>query len=313
MILVGDVGGTNTRLALARRNGQGWEFLQARVKPTPADIGALVAAYLAQAGGPAVAAAGLCAAGPLRQDGAIHLTNTDCVVDPARLASAIGGGPAIVANDFAAVAHGLRGLGAGDLSCCGGGAPQAGAPCLVVGAGTGLGVASVAGPARAEVLPGEGGHASLAPADADEGQAWAALFAQQGRVSAETVLSGPGLERLYRLRVPGSPRQAAQIAQAAWDGDLEARHAVRLFTRWLGHFCGSLALTLGAAGGVYIAGGIVPGWGPNFDRAAFRAAFEDHQPFAQWLAQVPVFIVTHPFPGLLGMAMLAEAALRLQR
>jgi glucokinase len=310
MILVGDVGGTNTRLALARRSAHGWEFPHTEVLATPEDLGRLVGAYLRKAGTTAVQAAGLCAAGPLRPDGSISLTNARCEVDPARLSAAIGGAPAIVLNDFAAVAHALRGLRDEDLRRCGGGEPVTGAPRLVVGAGTGLGVASVAGDPHATVLPGEGGHASLAPADAEEAAAWSSLYAQSGRVSAETVLSGPGLERLYRLHAPDSPLRAAQIAQSAWDGQPDAVRTVHLFTRWLGHFCGSLALTIGASGGVYIAGGIVPGWDEHFDAAAFRAAFEDHEPFAHWLRGIPAFVVRHPFPGLLGMALVAESALQ---
>jgi glucokinase len=312
MILVGDVGGTHTRLALAQPGDRGWEFLHIEVVDTHADFPALVAAYLKRVAAADVQAAGFCAAGPPRPDGSIRLTNADCVVDPAALSPAIGGRPVIVINDFAAVAHAIAGLRPQDLKRFGGGAAQAGAPCVAVGAGTGLGVASIVGPGRQGVIPGEGGHASLAPADAEEGAAWAALFARYGRVSAETVLSGPGLERLYQLQaggaaLGGAALKAEQIAKAAWAGEPKARQAVRLFTRWLGHYCGSLSLTLGAAGGVYIAGGIVPGWGEHFDQAAFRAAFEDHQPFAQWLRGIPAFIITHPYPGLLGMALAASA------
>jgi glucokinase len=80
---------------------------------------------------------------------------------------------------------------------------------------------------------------------------------------------------------------------------------VRLFTRWLGAFAGSLALTAGARGGVYLAGGIVPAWGERFEGQVFRRAFEDKPPFADWLKTVPSYVVTHPQPGLCGLAALA--------
>jgi glucokinase len=157
-------------------------------------------------------------------------------------------------------------------------------------------------------VAGEGGHADLAAADAEQAAVLTKLHARFGRVCAETVLSGPGLERLHSVLASGRPLPAREVAEAAWRGERDALHTVRLFTRWLGGFAGNLALTLGAQGGVYIAGGIVPAWGERFPQAEFRAGFEDKPPYADWLRAIPSYVVTHPQPGLLGLAELAWAS-----
>ena len=125
-------------------------------------------------------------------------------------------------------------------------------------------------------------------------------------MSAETVLSGPGLERLYAA-ITGKALGAADIDAAAWRGEPEAVRAHALFTRWLGRVAGNLALVAGARGGVYLAGGILPRWSGRFDVAAFRRAFEDKGQYAEWLRAIPCFLIRHPHPGLLGLAVLASA------
>mgnify|MGYP003694669363 CR=1 FL=1 len=128
-----------------------------------------------------------------------------------------------------------------------------------------------------------------------------------GRVSAETVLCGPGLERLYAA-VSGKQLRGPEIDEAAWRGEPDAVHTHALFTRWLGRVAGNLALIAGARGGVYLAGGILPRWGARFDAVTFRRAFEDKAPYSAWLSAIPTFVITHPQPGLLGLAVLAHAA-----
>jgi glucokinase len=178
---------------------------------------------------------------------------------------------------------------------------------VVIGAGTGLGVATLIFFRNEwKALPGEGGHADLAAVDDEERAAVEHIRRKHPRVKAEHVLSGPGLVRLYAACGGTQPLQGPAIVDAARSGDTAAQQAIRLFTRWLGRFAGNLALTLLAKGGVYIAGGIVPGWGASFDAALFRQGFEDKAPFASLLAQIPSFVITHPQPGLLGLARLAS-------
>lgn len=310
MILVGDIGGTHTRFALAQPDKGIWQLSHIQMLPTTADTSRAVSKYLAANGSPSIRAVACCGAGPVRQDGAIELTNADVRLEPASLAQAAGVRVSIVVNDFAAIAHAIPQLPAAQCQQLGGGEIGPNAPRVVIGAGTGLGVASLL-PVEGgwTVVPGEGGHADLAPVDEIQATVWQALRASHGRVSAETVLSGPGLERLYAALASGPAPSAAEIAQAAWQGEPVATQAVRLFTQWLGSFAGNLALTLGAEGGVYLAGGIVPAWAGRFDGRQFREYFEDKPPFKAWLARVPSFVVTHPQPGLYGLAVLASSRL----
>ena len=306
MILVGDIGGTNTRLALAIQQGTSFRIEQQRNFETGSDLPALISHYLAAAGVRPEAVA-LCGAGPLRADGSISLTNVHCVLHPPELAAAAGLPRAVVVNDFEAVAHSLPALTATDVRRCGGtGDGEPHAPRLALGAGTGLGVAAlIRQAAHWQALPGEGGHVDLAPVDDEELEIWQRLRRGGQRISAETVLSGAGLRRLHAA-LGGGDLDGPAITQAAACGDAVARAAQRLFTRWLGRVAGNAALTFAARGGVYIAGGIVPAWGEQFDAAEFRAGFEDKAPFTDWLAAIPSYVITHPQPALLGLARLAS-------
>lgn len=310
MILVGDVGGTHTRLALAEPHGNDWRFTRLERSPTGPGPEAAIRNYLQAAGQPALAGAAFCGAGPVGTDGAIRLTNAELRLEPAALAAAAGVARVSLINDFAAIAHAVPRLPAAALVALGAGRAAQDAPRLVLGPGTGLGVALAVPEGGAwRVIAGEGGHADLAPADHEELEAWRRLRARHGRVSLETVLSGPGLERLHAVLTSGPAQGAAEIAEAAWRQDPPAMRTVMLFTRWLGRAAGNLALATGARGGVYLAGGIVPAWGSRFDAAAFRAAFEDKGPRADWLRAIPCHVVQHPEPGLYGLAVMsAETA-----
>ena len=244
----------------------------------------------------------------MADDGSIQLTNADVLLEPAALADAAGVERAVVVNDFGAVAESIPHLTAQSLVALGGGGARvAGMPVAVLGPGTGLGVA-IGTPAAGgwAAISGEGGHADLAPVDDEELEIWQRLRRAHGRVSAETVLCGPGLERLYAAIAGGATLGAAEIDAAAWRGEPEAVRAHALFTRWLGRVAGNLALVAGARGGVFLAGGILPRWAARFDVAEFRRGFEDKAPYSRWLAGIPTFLVTHPQPGLVGLAALAD-------
>ena len=167
------------------------------------------------------------------------------------------------------------------------------------------------------VLPGEGGHVDLAPTDAREIALVHQLMQEFGRVSVERVLSGPGLVALYMaLGALGGARDKARPTavdvanRARRDKSATAKEAVSLFCGWLGSVAGNLALTLGAKGGVYIGGGIVPGWiaqddkgGPAlFDAKLFRHRFEAKGRFKSYLAPIPVNVIMREDPALLGLA-----------
>lgn len=302
MILVGDVGGTNTRLGLAAREGSEWRLSQLKVEPTPEDLGPLIRRYLTASRPPSVTAIAICGAGPKRADGSITLTNHPLTLDPKKIAADSGIARVSILNDFEAVAWSLPELGETGTRLFGGGRPVPHGPCVALGAGTGLGVAGLVWSGRSwTVVPGEGGHVDLAPVDDEELRTWQRLRTDLPRVTAEHVFSGHGLERLHAA-LHGEKVAPPQISERLFANDPQAGETVTLFSRWLGRTAGNLALTLAATGGVYLAGGIVPGWKDRFDSKAFREGFEDKQPHAAMVRSIPTYVVTHPQPGLLGLA-----------
>lgn len=303
MILVGDVGGTRTRLAFAEKSGGDWQLTGLAESPTTPDVSAKVARFLERR---KVTAAAFGGAGAVGADGCIRLTNAGVRLDPGELARAAGLARAVVVNDFSAIAQAIPHLPLSSIEQWGGGQAVAGEPVVVLGAGTGLGTGIGAyGPGGWHPITGDGGHSDLAPVDDEELEIWLRLRRAHGRVSAETVLCGPGLTRLHAA-VSGKQLAAMDIDAAASRGEPDAVRTHALFTRWLGRVAGNFALVAGARGGVYLAGGILPRWRGRFDIAAFRHAFEDKAPYTEWLRAIPSFLVMHPHPGLLGLAVLAD-------
>ena len=212
-------------------------------------------------------------------------------------------------NDFEAIAWALPLLGAAETRPLGKPAATRNGVKLVLGPGTGLGVAALLPlEGRWHVLASEGGHASFGPQAADEIELFERLRADCGTSSAETLLSGPGLVRLARTLDPQLGSRAPEtIVAGALAREATAQAATRLFVRLLGRFAGGLALTFKALGGVYITGGVATGLGPLLDEPQFRAAFEAHPPHEALLATIPTLLVTCEQPGLLGCAALAQA------
>jgi glucokinase len=216
-----------------------------------------------------------------------------------------------VINDFTALALALPRLTPQDRLMVGGGAAVTGAPIGVLGPGSGLGVSGLVASGSGWIaLTGEGGHATMAPATDRESAVLDRMRRHFDHVSAERALSGPGLVNLYNTlaALDGVPAQGFTAAQIT---DLAIRAADQLcvetttmFCAMLGTMAGNLALTLGARGGVYIGGGIVPRLGPTFVQSPFRQSFEAKGRFEAYLAAIPTFVVTHPLPAFLGCAAL---------
>jgi glucokinase len=296
--LLADIGGTNVRFAVLRGDGRidGHEAWLTALYP---DFGAAVRAYADLVGLKLpLGGAAVCAAGPLVGD-AIALTNCPWKISRAEIAAATGGAVHLV-NDFAAVAYALPVLTAADVVPIGGGSSSPHAPKVALGPGTGLGVASALfDGARWVAVAGEGGHVDLAPSNERELAVVYQLMRERGHVAAEDAVSGPGLEALYLaiaaldgVSFKAKP-VAAEIAKAARaKTDAVAVEAVALFTGWLGSIAGDLALTLGAQGGVYIAGGIVAQWGELFDAKLFRRRFEAKGRIKYFLEPIPCYLVT---------------------
>ena len=243
-------------------------------------------------------------AGAVR-DGRVQLTNAGWVLDSVSISDAFGFETVTLINDFEAVAHALPVLQKSDRSLLGGGEPSMSAPKLVLGPGTGLGVASAMadGDGVWRVLAGEGGHVTLAARTDAEASVLAALRSSYAHVSAERVLSGAGLAELHET-LSGERRNAASIAAAAIAGEVTAKTSVRMFTDFLATVASDAALTLGARGGVYLTGGVLAGLGDAFDADGFLARFADKGRFADYLGAIPVYRIRHTQPGLLGLTTL---------
>jgi glucokinase len=310
MRLVGDVGGTHARFARVTADGR----LGAPVSLPSSEFGDLASAVgralelLARADPESAAGAdaAIAVAGPVTGD-RVELTNVAWrfSIEESRLR--LGFARLLVVNDIAALASALPVLGAHETRTLVEGARGASGVRTVVAVGTGLGVATVVDTGGGEVvLPSEGGHRDLAAAGRREWQVVEWLADRLGgHVSAERVLSGPGLAQLHAalsaLAGGGPALPAEQVGPRALAGEPRAREAMSLFAGWLGAFAGDLALTVGARGGVYLAGGVVPALGAAFDTAAFTERFLAKGRFRAWLSAVPVRLVLDGQAALRGL------------
>ncbi|UOP04150.1 glucokinase [Conchiformibius kuhniae] len=308
--LLADIGGTNARFALETA-AQQWTRVEVLACADYACLGDAVRAFLQHAGNPAVRHAAMAVATPVAGDW-VQMTNHHWAFSIEHTRRDLGLDTLLLLNDFTAQALAVAQPDKRDLLQIGGGEAVPDAPKAVIGAGTGLGVSGLlpAGNGTWLALAGEGGHASFAPQDDAERQVWQLAAQRFGHVSAERVLSGAGLALVYEAlagQYAGEPPQldAAEITRRRHTVPA-ARRAVDVFCGALGTAAGNLALTLGARGGVYLCGGIVPRLRDDFAQSPFRARFEHKGRFSAYLAAIPAYIVLAQHPGLTG----ASAALR---
>jgi len=305
-VLLGDVGGTNVRFAVLTDGALG--AIAHTAVADYASFGDALAAFLASQSAPTGSA--VFGVAGVVEGQRCALTNSPWVVDAAELGDRFGLSDVRIVNDFEAVAWSLPRLVRQDLRQLGGGEPTDEAPMLVLGPGTGLGVAAYV-PRGTIVLHSEGGHSTLPAASPREDAVMAALRRQFGHVSAERVLSGPGLENLYRAiasldAVTAPARNAAEIAQAALAGNCPASHAaLELFCALLGEVAGNFALSFCAEGGVFIAGGVVSHIADYLARSQFRARFEAKGRMSAYVAPIPTYLILHQDPAFLGLQTLA--------
>lgn len=215
----------------------------------------------------------------------------------------------IFMNDFTALAMAVRHLPQEDLEAVGGGRPQPNMPIAVLGPGTGLGVSGLV-PYGEHFIPlqGEGGHVTLSVMNEREMAVMRQLHQRFSHVSAERVLSGPGLVNLYEAlcAVDGHvPEQLTppQVTRRALEGSCRTCiEAVNMFCALLGTLAGNLCLTLGAFGGCYIGGGIVSRFGKAFQISPFRDRFEDKGRYAEYLGAIPTYVIKTELPAFIGLA-----------
>ena len=307
--LLGDIGATNVRFALLSNGVLGpikW-FTVAEFPRFTDAVNAFLDYHCRQV---SVREALLAVAGPVNNDRCV-LTNSAWAID--ELCAAFSFAKVHILNDFEATALSLPFLTAADLYPVGGGKAVLGTPMAVLGPGSGLGVACfVPGSQSSIVIASEGGHATMAAISDREEAIIHYLRRQFSHVSAERVVSGSGLENLYRavIAVDGieaPKRNAAEITNAALDGTCPVARAARdLFCAMLGPFAGTVALMFGARGGVFIAGGIAPRLTEYIARSEFRARFEHKGRFRQYLASIPSSIIVHPAATFMGLRSIAE-------
>ncbi len=310
-ILVADIGGTHVRFALAEAPGR--PLTQLPRQATAAHPGLESAARAALTGVVIQPRSMLaCAAGPV-QGRSVRLTNAAWSIDGPDAAHALGLEQGILFNDFEAQAlsipvlkpEWLRGIG---------GIPFAAGPRLIHGPGTGLGTAAlVDAGGRWLAVVSEASHSDFAPVTAQETAFWPFVERVQGRLTPETLISGPGLARLHSALAlsRGDPAEAgnsaAIIARACADAGSSEAESVRAFWRLAARFAGDMALAFVATGGVVLAGGILPRILALLDEREFRAAFENKAPYAPLMRTIPAAVLVQNDSVLSGLAEIAGA------
>jgi glucokinase len=303
--VVGDIGGTNARFARVAPDGSLDQIMPLHGNDYPGPAEALEY-YLSQTKGPKPVAAAIGIANPLSGDH-VKMTNHTWSFSIEAMRKQIGLERLQFLNDFTALALSLSYLGDADRQQVGGGRAVPNSAIGVIGAGTGLGVSGLVPAGEHYVaIEGEGGHATIAGQSPEELAVIAALARVFPHVSAERALSGPGIENLYRALaevrgVSATLEDAADITASATKGDdTLSVDTVTMFCALLGTQAANLALTLGARGGIYIGGGIVPRLGDLFTQSPFRQRFEDKGRFSAYLADIPTWIITAPYAALVG-------------
>ena len=307
--LVADIGGSNARFGLLRDGAR--EPVECKTLPTgdfPNFVDA-VERYLELSGSPQVTEAAVAIANPVTGD-AIKMTNQHWAFSTEQARKHLHLDRLLMLNDFAALAMSLPHLAPQELRQIGGGERIELGACALLGPGTGLGVSALlsAGEGRWVPLSGEGGHITVATADDYEAEIIAILRREFGHVSAERVLSGMGLCNLYRAVAQHAARSPltltpAEVTQRGLSGeDPDCAEALSLFCSLLGNAAGSLALTIGSRGGVYIGGGIVPRLGDYFHQSKFRARFEAKGRMSEYLIPIPAYVIHADNPALIGAA-----------
>lgn len=309
LALLSDIGGTHARFGLWDAKARALTGFDRLMVASFDSFGAAVEHFLADHGAPDLSGVAVAAAGPV-VSGAIDLTNSHWQLSRAELGRFAP--HTVLMNDFAAIALCLPALTPGDYQSFGPALEgEADGTLGVLGPGTGLGVAGLVPQAEGlseRLITGEGGHVTLAAQTARQWALIEALHERFHHVSVERLVSGPGFGLIYETlaRLDGEPMthldDPADIAGRARAGEPRAVEAVQLFAQFLGSAAGDLALSLGATGGVYIAGGIIPRWGDLFPADLFRARFEAKGRFTDWLSRVPTRLITHDRPAFVGLA-----------
>jgi len=307
-ILIGDIGGTNARFSLlndANAEPRPFPIIQTAKFPT---IDEAIQQSVLDKTSMQPRSAILAIAGPINGD-EIPLTNCPWIVRPKDMLANLGFEDVVVVNDFEAQALAVASLGDEHQVKIGRGEILQGHSKVVLGPGTGLGVAGLVHALHAWIpVPGEGGHVDLGPRSERDFEVFPHIERIEGRISAEQILCGRGLAGLYQAicAADGVEPKFSDPADVSTNGlsgqDRQAAEAVSLFATYLGRVAGDMACIFMARGGVYLAGGIPQKILPALQRPEFRAAFEDKAPHNALMATIPTYVMTHPLAALAGLS-----------
>lgn len=314
-VLIADIGGTFTRLALLETQG-GKPHLIAKFKTSDYQDpqSAFLAVLAQQKTAPKPKSALLAIAAPIGKQ-PVHLTNAAWWMDPEKIGTTLSLNKVSLINDFPPIAALLPQLKTNlsdDVARLGPNYTGDDGPMLVLGPGTGLGAAVLRKISKhALIEPTEAGHIEFGASSEEELALWPFIERHDNRHTAESLLCGAGITRLYNALALQNGQEkpktdVASIIQNALGGDTQALHCLNLYAGLLGRFAGDLALVFGATGGVYLAGGIAPRIYPLLQESPFRSFFENKAPFASMLKSIPTYVITRTDPALYGLAELAS-------
>ena len=315
-ILIGDIGGTNARFAILMD-----AYAEPKEFPVLATADYATIDHAIQSGvldktSLQPRSAILAVAGPVKGD-EIDLTNCDWVIRPREMIRDLGFEDVVVINDFEAQALAAASLGPEYLEQIGGGVIRESSSRVVVGPGTGLGVAGLVHAHHTWFpVPGEGGHVDIGPRTDRDFELFPHYEPIEGRVSAEQLLCGRGMMNIYRAVckangvTPAATSPSEVTSRWAAGSDAAAVETIELFVTYLGRVAGDMALIFMARGGVFLAGGIAQKIIPALKQPRFRQAFEDKAPHSAMLTNIPTFVITHPLAALSGLAAYARTPVR---
>ena len=313
--LIADIGGLYARFAIELERGQFTHQASLRCADHPS-MEQAIRAYLDSVAPLQVAHAAIAVANPVEGD-QVRMTNYHWQFSIEETRQSLGLDTLVVVNDFTALAMALPKISAADARQVGGGQPVSNSVIGLLGSGTGLGVSGLIPAGDSWIsLGSEGGHTSFSPRDAREIQVLEYAWKQFDHVSFERLLSGSGLELIHQALTSGKASagealSAPEITRRALEQqDAACLATLDVFCNMLGTAASNLAVTLGALGGIYIGGGIVPRLGEFFDRSGFRQRFEDKGRFRQYVEHIPTYVITAENPTFLGVSAILEAQLR---
>jgi glucokinase len=311
-LLIGDIGGTNARFALANPEQPGFHDAMTLKCADFAWADDAIRHYLDELSADSPSVICLAAAGPVVEN-TVQITNNHWTLNAADISADFGIDAVRLMNDFEALAYSVPHLQSADSLAIGlpelKPLPEDSFNVAIIGPGTGLGTAGLI-KRGSSLIPvvGEGGHVGFAPKSQVQIEILSALRSKFDRVSVERLISGSGLENIYwaLTLIHGEQRTALSakevFANGGEGGDPRAAEAIHMFFEILGQVAGDLALTLGAEDGVYLAGGIVKRYPELLQNSGFRNAFENKGRHRAYMERIPSLLITHDEPGLLGSA-----------